>query len=245
MTVIDFEQDRFEETLQAGLEELSLPITKEEIGKMSFFAKSIVITNRSLNLTRILSMEEMAIKHFVDSLSCLLVDLPPNLKCIDVGTGAGFPGIPLAICRPRWSVVLLDSVRKRLNFLDQVRYDLRLENTSTFHARAEDAGQDKRHREQYDLVVSRAVASLPVLLELCGPLTKVGGRFVAMKGQDGDGEVEISGKASRVLGLEVEERIPFSLPFEMGERRIIVFRKFKNSPNKYPRRSGIPAKQPL
>lgn len=243
--MVDFEQDRFEKTLEAGLEELSLSITKEEISKMSRFARSVVITNRSLNLTRILSMEEMAIKHFVDSLSCFLIDLPPHLKCMDVGTGAGFPGIPLAICRPGWSVVLLDSLRKRLKFLDQVRDDLKLENTVTLHARAEDAGQDKRHREQYDLVFSRAVASLPILLEFCGPLTKVGGRFVAMKGQDGDEEVEISGKASRILGLEVEETISFSLPLNMGERQIIVFRKLKNSPKKYPRRAGVPAKQPL
>ncbi len=243
--MIDFEKDRFEEILQAGLKELSLSVTDEEMEKMSRFGESIIVTNRSFNLTRILSMDEMAIKHFVDSLSCLLIEFPKELKVIDVGTGAGFPGIPLAICCPNWSIVLLDSLRKRLDFLDQIREELQLANTSTIHVRAEDAGKDDAHREQYDLVVSRAVASLPILLEFCGPLTKVGGRFLAMKGQDWKDEVEISGRACKVLGLEIEEIVPFSLPFEMGERRIIVFRKIEPTPRRYPRRAGIPSKQPL
>lgn len=236
----------FREALAAGLADLGLHIPQAQQEKLTQFAALVEEGNRRQNLTRITSPQEMAVKHFVDSLSCLLVKPEETgVRCLDVGTGPGFPGIPLAICRPGWQVVLLDSLRKRLAFLDSAVKELGLQNTDTVHARAEDAGRDSGFRESFDFVVSRAVARLPILLELCLPFVKVGGMFVAMKGAEGKIEVEESGNALSQLGGAVDNIVEFTLPQGFGERMLIVVQKVNPTKQMFPRRAGIPAKQPL
>lgn len=240
-----FDAKLFQSTLAQGLQDWELTLSNSQLEAMVEFAQLIVETNRTLNLTRILEPQEMAVKNFLDSLSILKLDWTENLQVLDLGTGAGFPGVPLAIARPSWSLVLLDSLRKRLNFLEEAATALGLENVSTLHARAEDAGQAKEHRETYDLVVSRAVAHLPVLLELCLPLVKVGGYFVAYKSSEAESELEKSSKALKELQGKLEQVFPLELPLQMGERNLLVFRKIAATPPTYPRRAGIPNKKPL
>lgn len=226
--------------------ELGLPATEAQLKQLTRFAALVEAGNRVQNLTRITSAEEMAVKHFADSLTCLMVDLPARgIRCLDVGTGAGFPGVPLAICRPEWDVVLLDSLQKRLAFLEAAAEELGLRNVATVHARAEDAGRNGAYRERFDLVVSRAVAKLPVLLELCVPLTAVGGVFLAMKGADADAEVEESGNALAALGATIEDVVRLELPAGYGRRALVIVRKERPTKPTFPRRPGIPAKQPL
>lgn len=236
----------FSRALETGLSEWGIEVSKEDQEKLMQFAEMVLDGNQRLNLTRITEPQEMAVKHFVDSLACLLIGLPDgHLRCLDVGTGAGFPGIPLAICRPEWDLVLLDSLKKKLSFIDQSISSLELVNARTLHARAEDAGQNAEFREQFDVVVSRAVARLPVLLELCIPLLKVGGTFIAMKGAEGIEEVEESGNALKELLSSVDQVFNLELPFQMGQRTLIVIRKDAATDERYPRRAGIPAKRPL
>ncbi len=241
-----FDVKQFQSVLVDGLNEWGLTATVEDkIPVMTRFAEAIVDTNRTLNLTRLVGPEDMAIKNFVDSLALLRLGWPSELSCLDLGTGAGFPGVPLALCEPRWSVMLLDSLRKRLGFLDGTAEDLGITNVQTLHARAEDAGQDRGHRQRYDLVVSRAVASLPVLLELASPLVKVGGHFVAYKSSEASAEVHKSSRAMKVLSVELEQVFEMALPLGMGQRNLLVFRKSGPTPGLYPRRAGLPNKDPL
>lgn len=242
---MSFDLALFNSTLTEGLQTWGLACSSGELAQMGQFALKIIEVNRGLNLTRILEPEEMAIKNFLDSLSLLLLEWPEQLRCLDVGTGAGFPGMPLALCKPEWSVTLLDSLRKRLNFLEETSLEMGMDNVATLHARAEDAGQDRSQRETYDLVVSRAVASLPVLLELCSPLVTVGGRFVAFKASEAQLEVAQSEPAMRKLKVELEQTFSLELPRGMGERNLLVFRKIKPTPSSYPRRPGLPTKRPL
>jgi 16S rRNA (guanine527-N7)-methyltransferase len=237
---------RFRTALEEGLKELRLSVTEAQADQLARFAALVEEGNRQQNLTRITSPEEMAVKHFVDSLSLFLVDLPHSgARFLDVGTGAGFPGIPLAICRPQWDVVLLDSLRKRLAFLESAMNVLGLNNVSTLHARAEDAARNPAYRDSFDVVVSRAVARLPVLLELCLPFVKVGGVFVAMKGSGVEDEVEESGNALAELNGRVRSTIELSLPAGYGQRTLVVVEKTGRTKQMFPRRAGIPAKQPL
>ena len=237
---------RFRTALDEGLKELRLSVTEAQADQLARFAALVEEGNRQQNLTRITSPEEMAVKHFVDSLSLFLVDLPHSgARFLDVGTGAGFPGIPLAICRPQWDVVLLDSLRKRLAFLESAMNVLGLNNVSTLHARAEDAARTPAYRDSFDVVVSRAVARLPVLLELCLPFVKVGGVFVAMKGSGVEDEVEESGNALAELNGRVRSTIELSLPAGYGQRTLVVVEKTGRTKQMFPRRAGIPAKQPL
>lgn len=242
---MDFNVEVFQSTLVQGLQDWGLTTSEQELRTMVRFAELIIETNQTLNLTRLVEPEEMAVKNFLDSLSCLRLELPDKLSCLDLGTGAGFPGVPLALVRPGWSMVLLDSLRKRLGFLDKTLQELGLTNCSTLHARAEDVGQKPQHRESYDLVVSRAVASLPVLLELCTPLVKVGGCFVAYKSSEGHAELDKCSKVMKVLGLQIEQVFHFQLPLSMGERNLLVLRKEVPTPRLYPRRAGLPNKHPL
>ena len=237
---------RFRTALEEGLKELRLSVTEAQADQLARFAALVEEGNRQQNLTRITSPEEMAVKHFVDSLSLFLVDFPHSgARFLDVGTGAGFPGIPLAICRPQWDVVLLDSLRKRLAFLESAMNVLGLNNVSTLHARAEDAARNPAYRDSFDVVVSRAVARLPVLLELCLPFVKVGGVFVAMKGSGVEDEVEESGNALAELNGRVRSTIELSLPAGYGQRALVVVEKTGRTKRMFPRRAGIPAKQPL
>lgn len=242
---MSYDRSLFDQTLRQGLENWNLHLEEEIFTSMGDFAEMIVKANQSLNLTRLVEPEEMAIKNVLDSLSPLALEWPSTLACLDLGTGAGFPGIPLALTNPDWTIVLLDSLRKRLNFLDGVTEALALSNVSTLHARAEDAGRDGKLREQFDLVVSRAVASLPVLLELCTPFVKVGGCFIAFKASGADKELTLSMKAMKELNTKWEQTFSVELPKEMGERNLLVFRKMAKTAPCYPRRAGVPSKQPL
>lgn len=240
-----FDLELFKDKLSAGALEMGLDLATEDKGKMAQFSAIILEVNRTLNLTRLVEPKDMAVKHFLDSLSILRLELPPKLNCLDLGTGPGFPGVPLAIVQKQWSFYLVDSLRKRIHFLQDAVGDLDLNNVQCVHARAEIMGRSEKHRESYSLVVSRAVAPLPILLELCSPFVKIGGKFIAYKGAEGFQELNESKKACEELNLRLEQIFPFHLPFRMGERNLLVFEKTESTPERYPRRPGIPEKRPL
>ena len=242
---MEFDRSLFIATLTHGLGKWGLAHLEPKVEEMLIFAELIIETNKSLNLTRIVDPKEMAGKNFLDSLSLLKMHWPETMHVLDLGTGAGFPGVPLALARPNWTVVLLDSLKKRLTFLDAASKSLGLTNIRTVHARGEDAGQSEEHREMYNLVVSRAVANLPVLLELCAPLVKVDGYFVAYKSGEVGVEINKSAKALEELKMSLEQTFPLDLPFELGERTLLLFKKMGPTPSKYPRRAGLPNRRPL
>lgn len=200
--------------------------------------------NQWLNLTRI-PMEEAAEKHFLDSLTVLLVaEVASANRLIDVGSGAGFPGIPLKVMKPDMDVTLVDSLGKRVKFLESVVQALNLQGISCYHARAEDIGQDKKHRGKYDVAVGRAVAKLVVLCEYLLPLVRLGGVMVAMKGPTGRDEAGEAGPALRELGGRLQTIVETSLP-NGDVRQLIVIEKVNRTPTQYPRRAGIPQRNPL
>lgn len=167
------------------------------------------------------------------------------MSIIDVGTGAGFPGVPLKVCLGNTKVTLLDSLNKRINFLQEVCNQLELEDVEFIHGRAEDFGKNPDYREQYDIATARAVAGLPILMEFCVPFIKVGGYFVCLKGPNADLELEESKKAMEVLGIEFVEKLDIKLPETDLNHNILVFKKVSETPSKYPRKAGKPAKSPI
>lgn len=198
-----------------------------------------------MNLTAITDEHGVAVKHFADSLTLYnFVEVKKNASIIDVGTGAGFPGVVLKIARPDIKLTLLDSLNKRLTFLDTVLKDTGLDS-ELVHSRAEEGGKNKLYREKFDIAVSRAVARLNVLCEYCLPYVKVGGSFVAMKGPNADEELDGAKNALKLLGGKVEKVHKFNLPCDEGERTIIVIKKAKPTPKQYPRISGKIKSQPL
>ena len=200
--------------------------------------------NEKINLTAITDEEGILVKHFFDSCS-ISGFLDNNSKIIDVGTGAGFPGLPLKIVNDTLNLTLVDSLNKRINFLNEVKNKLGLKNVETVHGRAEDVGIDNKYREKYDFAVSRAVAELRILVEYLLPLVKVGGKVIAMKGPNIDEEVENAKKAVKLLGGEIERIESFRLGNTDNERTVIIIKKIKNTESKYPRKPGIPRKNPL
>ncbi|NMA65672.1 MAG: 16S rRNA (guanine(527)-N(7))-methyltransferase RsmG [Clostridiaceae bacterium] len=223
----------------------NIELSEEKQNKFSMYADLLVKWNEKINLTAITDEEGITIKHFLDSLS-IFSAMPENIKTvIDVGTGAGFPGIPMKIADDDLKVTLLDSLAKRVNFLNEVCDALSLKNIRAFHGRAEDFGADKNYREQFDIATARAVAALPVLLEYCLPFVKVGGYFIAMKGPDVDEELKESKKALIVLGGEIIDVKKFMLYNSDNERCIVMIKKYRHTPPKYPRKSGKPTKSPI
>lgn len=200
--------------------------------------------NEKINLTAITDEEGILVKHFFDSCS-ISEFVDNNSKIIDVGTGAGFPGLPLKIVNDTLNLTLVDSLNKRINFLNEVKDKLGLKNVETVHGRAEDIGIDNKYREKYDFAVSRAVAELRILVEYLLPLVKVGGKVIAMKGPNIDEEVENAKKAVKLLGGEIERIESFRLGNTDNERTVIIIKKIKNTELKYPRKPGIPRKNPL
>lgn len=234
------------DTLVNGAAELDLEINEEQSKQFEKFYRLLVERNKVLNLTSIVEEKEVAIKHFIDSLSCLkATPFDDGMSLLDIGTGAGFPGIPIKICRPGLTVTLVESLDKRVNFLNEVISGLSLNQVEAIHARAEDIGRNKDYRESYDRVVARAVAGLGVLTEYCLPAVKVGGFFLAMKGPKLEEELAAAKKAIEIIGGEVESSINLRLPFTEDERNMVLIRKVKATPEKYPRRAGIPQKKPL
>ena len=231
--------------------ELAVPLSAESIRLLTDYASLLKSWNERMNLTGITDEEGIAVRHFLDSLTLvsfiedeMIRQNRQDLTLIDVGTGAGFPGIPLKVAVPTLQVVLLDSLKKRVQFLETVYSTLELDGISAIHARAEDVGKSKPHREYYDIVTARAVAALPVLAEYCVPLLRVGGIFLAMKGQ-AEEEVESARKAVVELGATIESVHRFLLPGTEMERTIVVIRKLRNTPAKYPRKAGKAQKDPL
>lgn len=235
-----------EHILERKLEELKIQIDSGQKEQFDTFYSMLVEWNKVMNLTGITEYEEVVLKHFVDSLSIVnILDLNKVHTVIDIGTGAGFPGIPLKIAFPHLKVTLLDSLNKRIKFLNAVIEELRLENIHTIHGRAEDYARQADYREKYDLCVSRAVANLATLSEYCLPYIQVGGIFISYKSGDVDEELDHSKKAIGILGGKMEDVVKFQLPGSDIGRSLVEISKIKEIGKKYPRKAGLPAKEPL
>lgn len=234
----------FAEILAARGAEAQLSFTEEQLAQFTRYYELLVETNKVMNLTAITEPEEVAVKHMVDSLLAY-EDGMQSKTLVDVGTGAGFPSVPLKIYCPSLKVTLVDSLGKRLRFLEQVIDELGLKGIRCEHLRAEDAGRSKKHREQYDYVTARAVARLSVLSEYCLPLAKKGGQFIALKGSRFAEEIEEGEAAVKILGGKIISAEPVKLPGLDDGRAIIKIAKIKATPAQYPRKAGTPEKQPL
>ena len=227
---------------------LSFGIELDDIKLEQFhkYYELLIEWNRSINLTAITEYGDVLTKHFLDSLAIVkAIDCKQKTSLIDVGTGAGFPGIPIKIVFPNIKVTLLDSLKKRVNFLDEVIKNLNLSNIEAIHGRAEDFAKENKLREQYDICVSRAVANLSILSELCLPYVSVNGKFIAYKSEKAAIELIEAENAIMILGGGNIEKISFHLPETEFERNIIVIDKIIQTPSKYPRKSGKPEKNPL
>ena len=221
-------------------------ITGRQVMALITYEKELIEWNQKFNLTAIRDTESIRTKHFLDSFSCVLAwkASPPN-HLIDIGTGAGFPGIPLKILYPSLKLTLVESVGKKAMFCQHMVRVLGLEHVNVIQARAEDLGQNLEHREKYDWAIARAVASLNVLSEYLIPLVKVGGMALAQKGESGPAEAQSAEKAMELLGGKLKQLIPVNLPGVADDRYLIVVEKVAATPPKYPRKPGIPMKQPL
>lgn len=228
------------------LSELNITLNERQKEQFDRFYELLTEWNKVMNLTGITEYEEVNEKHFVDSLAVVkAVDMSRIQSVIDIGTGAGFPGIPLKIAFPHLHITLLDSLNKRIKFLNTVIEELGLNDIHTIHGRAEDFAKQAAYREQYDLCVSRAVANLPTLLEYCIPYIRVGGIYISYKSSEIDEELKQSQKAIRILGGTLEEVLKFTLPESEISRSFVKIRKEKHTEKKYPRKAGLPGKEPL
>ena len=228
-----------------GLEELNITLTDEQIEQFLQYYEMLVEKNKVMNLTGITEYEEVIQKHFLDSLSLIPDIASQKLTVIDLGTGAGFPGIPLRIAFPELEITLMDSLNKRILFLQEVIDALGLKKVSAVHGRAEEMASNATHRQQYDLCVSRAVSNLAVLTEYCLPFVKKGGLFVSYKSADSDAEIQEGKKAISILGGKLTSVDKFQLPDSDLRRALVCIKKVKDTPKKYPRKAGTPAKLPL
>lgn len=234
----------FEDKMKEYANELGIILSESQIEMFFKYMNLLLEWNKKINLTAITDEEEIIIKHFIDSIT-ISKYIPLETSLVDVGTGAGFPGIPLKIIRDNIKIVLLDSLQKRINFLDVIIKELNLRDIETIHARVEDCGQNKEYRESFDIATSRAVANLSTLLEYLLPLVKVNGKVICMKGSSVNEEIQNSKKAINVLGGKMEEDIEFNLPKTDIKRNIILISKISTTPTKYPRKPGTPAKAPI
>ena len=234
------------DTLVKGIGEFDIKLSQDQQAKFSLFKELIQVWNEKINLTAITEDKEMDIKHFLDSASIFETGkILPGKSIIDIGTGGGFPGIPIKIIESDTDVVLFDSLKKRLKVLDDIIEKLDLKGIKTVHGRAEEASRTDEFREVFDLATSRAVASLPTLCEYCLPFVKVGGYFIAMKGPDLEEELKSSENAIKKLGGEVEDLISVELPSSDIVHNLLIIKKINHTPTKYPRGGGKPKKKPL
>jgi len=244
--------DRLSTLFQNRAKESGIELGEDQVEKFLLFFKELKEWNRKFNLTAIVTEEEILIKHFIDSLSCLL-GVPSKIyhrirKVIDIGSGAGFPGMPLKIYRPSFEMTLLEARMKRVEFLRHVSQRLGFEkNLEVVCGRAEEYGRNWDYRERYDLAVSRAVSNLAVLAEYCLPFVSIGGIFISQKGGEINRELSMARKAIEVLGARLKGVVPYKLKLEEGEveRNLIVLDKVGRTPEDYPRRPGVPAKRPI
>ena len=228
------------------LAELGITLTQTQFNQFDKYYEMLVEWNKVMNLTGITEYEEVNEKHFVDSLALVkALDISKVQTVIDIGTGAGFPGIPLKIAFPHLKITLLDSLNKRIRFLDSVIEELNLTDIHTIHGRAEDFARQADYREQFDLCVSRAVSNLAVLCEYCLPFVAKGGTFVSYKSADSDAEIQQGKKAISILGGKLVNIDKFKLPDSDLGRALVCIKKVKDTPKKYPRKAGTPAKLPL
>lgn len=228
------------------LTDLNITLSKKQVDQFLKYYEMLIERNKVINLTTITEYQEVVKKHFIDSLSLVKVfNTNQELSVIDMGTGAGFPGIPLKITFPNWKMVLFDSVNKKINFLNEVIDTLGLENVTATHGRAEDYGKKVEYRENFDLCVSRAVARLSILAEFCIPFVKVDGYFISYKAGNIQEEIEESNDAICILGGKIEKAETFQLPESDIERSFIVVKKIEETPIKFPRKAGKLAKNPL
>ena len=237
-------------SFEKGLDQLSITLSGEQKQQFLTYYEYLVEKNKVMNLTAITEYEEVITKHFLDSLavvktSCFKPEKLAGKRLIDIGTGAGFPGIPLKIAFPELEILLLDSLNKRINFLNEVTEMLGLTKINTVHGRAEDYAKQKGYRESFDFCVSRAVANLSTLSEYCIPFVKQGGCFISYKSGSVDQELIQAEKAVKILGGQREEVVRFSLADTDMDRSFVVIRKAKPTPKKYPRKAGLPSKEPL
>lgn len=237
-------------SFEKGLEQLSITLSGEQKQQFLTYYEYLVEKNKVMNLTAITEYEEVITKHFLDSLavvktSCFKPEELAGKRLIDIGTGAGFPGIPLKIAFPKLEILLLDSLNKRINFLNEVTEMLGLTKINTVHGRAEDYAKQKEYRESFDFCVSRAVANLSTLSEYCIPFVGQGGCFISYKSGSVDQELIQAEKAVKILGGQREEVVRFSLADTDMDRSFVVIRKAKPTPKKYPRKAGLPSKEPL
>jgi 16S rRNA (guanine527-N7)-methyltransferase len=224
-------------------EKINITLSENQISKFNLYKDLLKEWNEKINLTSIIEDEDIIIKHFIDSLTCVKY-IKTEDSVIDIGTGAGFPGLPIKIVLENTKITLLDSLNKRLLFLKEVIDGNSIRNVELLHGRAEDFGKDLKYREFYDVATARAVASMATLAELCLPFVKVGGTFICMKGNNLE-EAKEGERAIEILGGRIEKVENIILPGTDIERNLIIIRKEKHTPNLYPRKAGTPDKKPL
>ena len=224
--------------------DLGVHFSVEQLEQFFEYMKLLIEWNEKMNLTAITDPDEIILKHFIDSIT-ILKEIKEESMIVDVGTGAGFPGIPLSIMNSTLKITLVDSLNKRLIFLQEVVKKLKLKNIEIIHARAEELGQNKKYREKFDIATSRAVANLSTLSEYLIPLVKINGKCICMKASEAGQEIEEAKKAINVLGGVIEKIEEFDLPNSDIGRTIIIINKEKGTPNKYPRKAGTPSKEPI
>ena len=233
-------------TLENGCRELGIELSQKQKNQFIQFYEFLVEKNKVMNLTGITEFEEVLTKHFLDSLACVkAIDMTKVKTIMDIGTGAGFPGVPLKIAFPHLEACLLDSLKKRVNFLEESFELLGLEGIKAIHGRAEEYAKNKEYREKYDLCVSRAVSNLATLSEYCLPYVKVGGHFISYKSGTVKEELQQAEKAVKILGGKIQDVVYFNLPDSEIQRSLVVIEKIKTTPGRYPRKAGTPLKEPL
>lgn len=233
-----------ERTFQAGLHQLGLNVNEQQLEQFTRYRAALLDWNTRINLTAITNPEEVLIKHFLDSLSLLLVYDRPVVRLLDIGTGAGFPGLPLKIARPQWRVTLLEATGKKVTFLRHVIETLHLSGVEAIHGRAEELGHKPSYRASFDLVTARAVAALPTLLEYAAPFCHPGGEIILLKKGDIAVELASGQRAAKQLGTALKADLPVSLPGLEDERRLLVWQQQKICPPQYPRAGAVMAKKP-
>jgi 16S rRNA (guanine527-N7)-methyltransferase len=236
--------EEFKQNMKQYAKKIGIVLEEEQIEQFYQYEKLLLIWNEKINLTAITKPEEIILKHFIDSMT-IAKYIGANKTLIDVGTGAGFPGIPLKIIRKDIQITLLDSLNKRVQFLNEIIKQLELKEVETIHGRVEEFGKNKKYREKFDYATSRAVANLTTLSEYLLPLVKIEGKCICMKGSTVKEEIDQSQKAIAILGGKIEEIEAFQLPESDIDRHIVLLRKIKQTPAKYPRKPGTPSKEPI